>query len=136
MFNTFYWIFYLSIILFIVSANSLNKLANPVLVNKLIPQNEHHNIVHNEHHNTDHLPHVKEVNDAFLCGSEDICTKLKDFYISSNNSFDCHEDYLLIEFYIEDKDKKKVKSMGYYPPDGVNILKTQKKLDFCKKIKR
>ena len=86
--------------------------------------------------NLDHLPLINDVSHTFVCGTEDLCTRLKEYYISSSNSFDCHDAFLQVEFLIDDVDSKKKKSLGFLPPNGIKIQKSQKKLGYCKRIKR
>ncbi|CAF1109792.1 unnamed protein product [Brachionus calyciflorus] len=83
-----------------------------------------------------HLPNVDSVENLFSCGSEDICLKVRQFYVSANNTFNCKHSFLRIEFFVENKEKIKILTTGFLAAHGGYVHTQQRTSELCKKIRR
>jgi hypothetical protein len=80
---------------------------------------------------------ISDVTETFMC-DEDIVERIKRFTIAKNNSFECHESYIGINFELVHPYNKtiKMKSFGYIKQDKGCITFSQKVVSVCPKIRK
>jgi hypothetical protein len=73
----------------------------------------------------------------FACSSSSTCDLITEFSISPNNTLNCKEEYVIIDFTVLDANNVPTNVTGYLRPgiDNNIIAFFQKKIEVCKKFK-
>ena len=79
---------------------------------------------------------LTNVKDLFICGSQ-ACKIVEEFRVNNNNTFNCHEQNIGIDFYVYSANKTKEFMFGYISTGyRARILDQQSYSKTCMRLKR